>query len=78
MYHPYLHVEAKRIVKQRRQAAAMLRRAELGLDDRPDLLTRIRARLGLLMRRPTVQHSARSRIARSTAFDAQKPAVAEE
>ncbi|MEE9514128.1 MAG: hypothetical protein V3V46_08620 [Anaerolineales bacterium] len=52
MYHPYQNLEAKRIVKERRQTADMARRSERARADRTSLLSSLRAKLDSLLGRP--------------------------
>ncbi len=52
MYHPYQNLEAKRIVKERRQTADVARRLERARADRTSLLSSLRAKLDFLLDRP--------------------------
>jgi hypothetical protein len=78
MYHPYQHLEAKQIVKERREHADMARRVEQARGDRTRLFSRLRARLGFLMARPSSQVSIGENSARSRQIDARVPGLVEE
>ncbi len=52
MYHPYQNLEAKRIVKERRQTADVARRLERTRADHTSLLSSLRAKLDSLLDRP--------------------------
>ena len=54
MYHPYQNLEAKRIVKERRETADVARRLERARADHTSLLSSFRAKLDSLLDRPLI------------------------
>jgi hypothetical protein len=64
MYHPYLHLEAKQTVKDRREHADVARRVEQTRDHRAKLFIRLRARLNFLVGRANSHVRIREDIAR--------------
>ena len=78
MYHPYQNQVAQRIVKERREHAGMARRVEQMQGDRTRLFSRLRARLGFLMARPSSQVGIGENSARSRQIDARVPGLVEE
>jgi len=54
MYHPYQNLEAKRVVKERRETADIERRLERARADRTSLLSSLHAKLKFLLDRPII------------------------
>ncbi len=78
MYHPYLNLEAKRIMVERRAAADLARRAERAQSARPDLLSRVRSKLAAHAGHSGVHAGKRADSARRGAFDSPLSVVTEE
>ena len=78
MYHPYQHLVAKRIMKERRETADMARRVEQTRGDRASLLSSLRAKLVFLVDRLNSQASMRKDFARKEGIDARALGLSDE
>ncbi len=78
MYHPYQHLVAKRIMKERREIADMARRVEQTRGDRANLLSSLRAKLVFLVDRFNNQASIPEDVARKERIDARVLGLADE
>ncbi len=78
MYHPYLHLEAKQTVKDRRENADVARRVEQTRGDRAKLFSHLHTRLNFLVGRANSQVDIREDIARKGRIDARVPGFVKE